>query len=590
MGKIYFHSTQDGLTRFYFAEKIFIPDISPTQEDSPVWLGYLDPESNEPIFNENSLALMDKSPLVRDLFRQTFPQATIPPSYVQKDDPLAIDYAGLLAKNEPKFHELTFDRRTGLKNFGFFYFLTGLAINLGLINILKACFQDNWKAIFALAVYPFLNSEPYHYDHSWVNEHHIYNLGYNFTENKKLEKFLTLAATNAQRHEFYEKWAFSIPENQYFAVDAQNTYRYENYIKDRHCLIDADYEADCDDFEDKDLNINSCILLGVKSLLPIAQTIYVGTFKRIKIIRKMLNDFEYLTKDREIILSLKKIYFSNRYLNNFKTDAVKIVMKVPSDYFEVKYLIKHSRDIILNNKYLVFTEDGPIYALTHDESLFVEWASAEARIYFDPANYLCFCFALDSHIKKYIQDYQKGDNDITGSVIFDKFISLNLNYHYLDDRHVIVNQRAFVNEAAEIGWTVFIANANISNQTLYDLNQAKLNTQLSLSSYNSTFSLNRHLSSPNNKVKNTMLITFITLILSTHIKNILKNNRLHREYDDKSLLKKLGSIKCYLDKNGVARISSIDDQLRLIFDLFKVPAPQGGQAQAQNYLNSLLES
>jgi len=186
------------------------------------------------------------------------------------------------------------------KNYGNIFLLEELAKSIGLYDIVKNCYPDNYNEILMSSFYEIIGESKNYLFHHFQNEHYFQDVKTMYSSNVS-DLHLMLGSDEQSRYEFTKKWIKKInPKNGiYYDITSFSSYSTNNEF------VEWGYNRDKENLPQINLGMVCCKKTG----LPFFYNIFQGSIVDVKTI---INFIKYLKiyKLQDLFLILDKGFFN----------------------------------------------------------------------------------------------------------------------------------------------------------------------------------------------------------------------------------------------------------------------------------------
>jgi len=450
-----------------------------------------------------------------------------------------------------------------VKCYGAYWFLRAISEKIGLWDILQQAFPDTWREIFTLACYLVVSDKPAMYCEDWLVENEWLEVG--SMSSQRISELLT-KFDETHRYRFYRIWSERIQEQEYLALDITSFSSYSEQITDCEWGHNRDNE--------KLPQVNLCMLYGEKSRLPVFQTNYSGSLSDVTTLECTISEFQAVSGTREIMAVMDKGFFSTQNVNTLIAKNVRFLVSVPFSSKFAKQFVADEREDIDQISNVIHTSDSPIrgihrvyYWLKSDFKLHV-------HIYFNPEKAVKDRNELYGYVAK-LKDIAAKDPDNTK---YKKDIAHYLAMQKNNDAEggvcICVREDVVARTLETAGWFVLLSSHIDAPQIAYDVYRLKDVVEKSFWKYKNCLGLDRLRVHTNERVLNKTFVAFVALILSSHIHNVLKTQKLYKIMTFDKLFLTLAKLKS-ASISGHRFLRPLTKQIKDILKAFHVPVPVG---------------
>jgi hypothetical protein len=449
----------------------------------------------------------------------------------------------------------------GVKDFGVYQFLRSVAEKIGLWAVLRRAFPSVWQEIFTLACYLIASDKPVMYCDDWLEGNEWMDVG--SMSSQRVSDLLTDFG-EAEKSIFHREWCRHIREAEYIALDITSVSSYSHGI------------ADCEWGHNRDNErlpqINLCMLFGEKSKLPIYQTGYSGSLGDVSTLEATMSEFSALLGTNETMIVMDKGFFSTKNVNMLLKKEVRFLIAASfASGFAKQQVASEQKDIDrLEN--VILTSGAPVRGICKLRAWGKEGKKIHTHIYFNPEKALKERNNLFDRIAR-LKEIAAADPK---NKTYEKEIR-----HYLIVRKsekangytVNVREDVIANELETVGWLVLISNHIENPQEAYDIYRMKDVVEKGFWRYKNNLGLDRLRVHGNERMRNKTFVSFVALILASHIRNIMKARQLYKTMTFDKLFLTLAKLKS-VTIDGQRFLRPLTKQQKDLFKAFDISLPR----------------
>jgi len=458
-----------------------------------------------------------------------------------------------------------------VKNFGLAYFLQTIAENIGLVEILRQAMPVCWQKVLVLASYLVAEDKPVAYCSDWVEVNECPDAG--SMASQRISELLCVFGYN-ERTKFYKQWYLRVRENEYIALDITSVSSYSENMS----FIEWGHNRD----EERLPQINICMLFGEKSIMPIYQTLYSGSLTDVTTLDATLSEFEAITGTRDIMLITDKGFYKEKNVNKLLGDdehpPYKFLIPVSFTCNFAKDRVNEERGGIDNVDNVILTHncDMPIRGI-HRLCTWKKDIQLHTHIFYDPEQALRERNDIYGYVAKLKKKAMEDCEDSKLQKSFQEYLILNKK----PDGAVTVSIRkdAVEKVTQHSGWLILISNDIVDAQEALDLYRAKDVVEKAFYQYKNNLGLDRLRVHSDERALNKTFIAFIALIISSHIRKVMRDSGLEDIFAFGKLLSTLSKLKIAYVK-GIPILQPLTKEQKLIFKSFAMELPGALNAHA----------
>jgi transposase len=452
------------------------------------------------------------------------------------------------------------------KNFGNVYLLVLLANRLGLTDILKCAFPNDYLEILSLAYYEISDASPSFLFHYWLEEQ-------NLPEVKKLhssgisELCDRLGRSEKQRTNVTRDWIEQLkPINAVF-YDITSISSYSTGVE----FVEWGYNRD----KEKLPQINMGVTFCQNSLLPMFYTLYPGSIVDVTTLRNCMKYLDIYNLE-EVLFILDRGFFSKANIleMNNRNNKIKFIQPLPFSLKKYKDLIKRNKKKLSN----------PVNAFKFNEEILFHLFE---KIEFDGNDFDGHLFFNEKSEVDQRHHFLSSILEVEKKIKNKKLSSLKeyMEYKKSNIPEKYLGYFKWSKASGKIERNIRNINAYISRMGTFLMltNQENLSREEVLSHYRQrdkvekVFDISKNEMDGNRlrahdqyKVNGRLFIKFIALIIHSEISKTMKEKKLFEKFSVKEVLSELKKIK--FTKIGEAEpfLSEISKKQKNILESFGV--------------------
>lgn len=438
--------------------------------------------------------------------------------------------------------------------YGATYLLDQLAVSLGLVNDLKACFPEAYKKILSIAYFLILeDNNPLYRFEKWHTTHkHPY--GDDISSPRSSELFS--AITDEQINHFFRLQGRRRVKEEYWAYDSTSISSYSE------TLSQIQYGKNKEN--DKLPQLNLLLVFGEKSGLPFYYRKLAGNIPDSKTVRHLLEDLDILGFGKTKFV-MDRGFYSEANINSLYNEHVKFLVGAK---MSLKF-IKSNLDAVYDDirMFTNFDESFNIYGYR----VTTEWEHTQARQYKGDVIkgtrriYVHYYYSIDKGaddeqaFDKRIAGYYKElrDNQLVEShkSAYEQFFEVKTTpkrgrqIHYKED--AIKKARRY------FGYFALVTNEVMDSFTALHLYRMKDVVEKAFGNIKERLNMRRLLVSSERGLDGKIFVEFVALILISCLDHRMKSTGLYAKYTMQQLLDKLDVIECFEDKGRALRVGEL---------------------------------
>jgi transposase len=530
----------------YLYESTSFRDKQGRPRNFKVSIGKIDKETGKPIYKEEFISRMKHA-----------------------KTPIQGEY-GIVEKKESKAKSPSDSRYfiqkilTEQKSFGIMYFLYHLAVQIGLIDILKETFSKTWSEIYTLACFLLSSDKSVMYCDDWIELNPAFSVG-SMSSQRISELYSSITIKSKQ--DFFKSWYEKISDKEYIALDITSISTYSTGIKDAEFGYNRDHE--------KLPQINLCMLFGENTKLPVYQTLCSGSLKDVSTLKTTLIEISSITGGNNFILITDKGFYSTSNIDWLLTNnKFNFLLSVPFTNSFARKLVAQEKDTIdtLSNFIKTNDSDAPVRGIHRIIQIGTNKNKVHAHILFNPTKALKEREKLYQYVNELQSLAEKDPDNKKAKVDFKHYLIIEKYKGRKKGALVTIKKQVLDDELETIGWLVLLSNTVENPQLAIDRYRMKDVVEKSFWKYKNNLNLNRLRVHNDTRASNKMFIGFIALILSSYIHRIMKEKSLYKKMTFDRLFLILSKLKIF-KTDSTEIIRPLTKEQKEIFENFNIEEP-----------------
>jgi transposase len=452
-------------------------------------------------------------------------------------------------------------QRSKIREHGTFHLLHQVADKIGLLGALQESMPKHWKEVFVLASYMVVTADPFLYCEQWVADAECLPVG-NMSSQRISDLLRTLTAE--QRQNFYHTWCHLRSEQEYLALDITSISSYSQLIDD----VEWGYNRNNDLLP----QINLCLLMGEKSRLPVFQTIYSGSLKDVNTLDTTLSQLKAFAEDKPLRIVLDKGFFSNRNINEmYERKHLRWIVAVPfTTNLARKNVESERKDIDCITKTCVLSSDS-VRAVTKKRS----WNSKHqmfVHVFYNPLKAAKLREALFAHVAKLKDFAVKETEQALQNKECNKYLIIRRSSSTDTGYTISIRKDELQKQLSYAGWMVLASNDELEAKETLAVYREKDVVEKGFMRLKSSLNLSRLRVHSNERMFNKTFVSFISLILLSHIHQTMLEQDLYRKMTMKQMLLTLSKLRLQEIKD-VRILFPLTKEQKEIFKAFDIKEP-----------------
>jgi len=454
------------------------------------------------------------------------------------------------------------------KCFGNVFFLEYLSRKLGLMQVLKSYFPEHYNQILALIFYELSEASPLYLFEYWQQEMHLPNIKTLDSEDCSL-LCESIGKNEIDRLNFIKQWIANNKNINAVYYDITSISSYSTNIE----YIEWGYNRDKENLP----QLNMGVLCNQKDGIPLYYNVFPGSIVDVSTLQNNIH-FLHAVGLSNILLIMDRGFFStaNVLKMNKIDEKIQFIQPLPLSLKKVKELIQKNKKTVGSAQYAFMYESEILYSMPFEIELgnqlfkghlfYNEKAELDQKQHF-----LSVLLQLHNQIENKTFNSEQDAERYIQTTIPAKYQTY---FHYDSTSEKIQRNTETINQYfANLGCYLMISNSeqqidNVQMLTYYR-NKDRVEKIFNLSKNETDGNRLR----AHNKYTNDgrIFIRFLTLILMSHINQVMREKDLFKSFSMKELLADLRKIKYIKLYDSTPMISEVSKKHKKIFEAFGIP-------------------
>lgn len=444
------------------------------------------------------------------------------------------------------------------KDYGNYHFLDYISGKIGLKEILKAQFPEQWEDILTCAYYEISERKPLYLCEQW-SESTVTPANGVLASQRISELLKSLGENDNERMKFFKAWGKYRAEREYLAFDITSISSYSKMLE----MLEFGYNRDGEDLP----QINMGMLFGETSMLPIFYNLYQGSIKDVTTLSNMLKYTDHLniTKVRYV---MDKGFYSEKNINAMLEKRIGFTIAVPFTAGYAKDLVDSAKESIGSPANSFMINDDIIQFSSKLVSK--KGKRLYTFVYYNERKYIDEKEALIKKIILLEQELINGSKNIDNGGECLKYLVVRKS-----KKGLIINRNEDkIKESLRYkGYLVIISNDKNKPQEILRIYRAKDSIEKAFDNFKNELDSKRLRVHSDNAMKGRVFIGFISLILHSWIDGKMKEEGLYKKYTQEEVMYELKKLKIVEFTKRKRILTEISKNQQLLFKAFKVPLP-----------------
>lgn len=424
-------------------------------------------------------------------------------------------------------------RASTIKDYGAFYLFNCIAGSTGLLEALEHAMPEYWQEIFMLACYLVSTGDPFLYCEDWLNKTECLPVG--SMSSQRISELL-MALTPDERVKFYQSWCRLRSEQEYLALDITSTSSYSTLIDD----VEWGYNRD----EEHLPQINICMLMGEKSRLPIYQTVYSGSLKDVSTLETTIAEMDSISEGKPTLIVMDKGFFSNNNIKSMMDDPgrVRFIIAVPFTSNFAKKQVESERDDIDRLQNTIVTGGDSIRAVTKLRAWNKEH-KLYSHVFYNALKAMKLREELYAHVTVLKERAEVDSSAAMQDDNYKRYLIIRKSEKDPSGYTVNIREDVISRELEHAGWMVVVSNDVSDVKEAISIYREKDVVEKGFHRLKNSLDLGRLRVHKQESMQNKVFISFIALILLSHIQKVMVDKGLYKQMTMKKLLMTLSKLR-----------------------------------------------
>jgi transposase len=468
--------------------------------------------------------------------------------YLGKEDPATKEIVPPGGKWSPK----------ASRDFGNSFLLEKVSSHIGLTEILKSAFPDEWEKLLSCVFFEVSESKPLYLCGTWLEN--TYTGMLNGLPSQRISELLKSVGENLPaRLEFSRQWTEQRGEDEFVVFDITSISSYSKLIES----VEWGYNRD----KEKLPQINFGMVFGQPSLLPIFYTLYQGSIhdvSTLKNILEFLSDF----KLKNVTFLLDKGFFSTENLIGMRKKGLQFITPLPFTVNQAQELIEKHENNIIDVSNALRVNKQILYCVK--DKITLETYHLSAYVYFDKRKRLEGEERLIERIieaEEKVEDRHFQDREAVGNYLSQHAADLEKFFEIrkFKGSFVLKRNKAHIDKTIkQMGYVIILSSRSMNPRQIALLYRNKDCVEKCFDNMKNEMRANRLRVHSAASMEGRLFITFMSLILSSWIHTAMREKDLSNKYTFEKImyeLKKLKMIELQNQRKVLTELSKTQSDL-----------------------------
>jgi len=441
-------------------------------------------------------------------------------------------------------------------DYGDVYLLRQIANVTGLSGVLKNVFPSTHKELLACAVFLIATKSALHLCKQWIES--VCDFEGLKLSSQRISALLQSLDENS-RMNFYRQWASLRQDKEYLAFDITSISSYSELID----YVEQGYNRDLEDLP----QVNLGMLFGENSKLPVFCRLYPGSIRDVSTLTGMIQ-FMSILKLCRMHYVMDKGFYSEKGIAPLLEQRIKFSIGVPFTTLLATNAVRDCAAGILAPSNAIEVNGQLLYAVTR--TLTLKSRRVYLHVYLDEQRQSAKRSNFMKKLLRLEEGLRSGAIKLRGNKIAKKYLSCRKSKNGV---HIRRKVQAIEEDTALYGFFVILTNDSKDPRYVLDIYRTKDVIEKSFDNLKNDLDLNRLNVHSDAAMEGRVFLGFISLILSSYIRETMRQNNLYKSFTFSSLLAELKKQKMVHFSGGKTMLTELSKTQRTIFEAFHIAPP-----------------
>lgn len=491
-------------------------------------------------------------------------------SYWDRDKQQSRQKRTYLGRKDPTTGKVQSTTRTSLPrnsfSFGGTFLLKNVIEGLRLPEAMEGIFEKRYEQYLYLAMFRVLTGEPYYLYPHWKDEVLLPDNA--SMDSQRISEILQELGEDEKGIErFFAKWISMNSAKRAIVFDVTSFSSYS----DNNELLEYGYNRDKEDLEQVNLGMISKEAIDGSLHMPLAYRIYPGSIRDVSTLGNVL---ELIEKYRVTLSTcvFDRGFFSQENIKDLQQKSLNFLVSVPFSSSLAQDAVIDCHDEI-GSPMNAFSFRNSIY-FHNTKKISLNGHSAVLHLFMDKEkksrqeNKL---MRVISEIESTFQSKTFKNQQLAEQFIFEtikskkKFFSIKKR----KGRFVISrNQKIIEAEVRQFGIFIFLTNQKLDKSSVLELYRDKDGVEKIFNSFKHDINAKRSRSKSCAAMKGNFFISFLSLIIISHVTQVMTKNNLFKDFSKQELFRTVSKLKVFSLANNQTLLAEVSRKQKNIFAAF----------------------
>jgi transposase len=449
------------------------------------------------------------------------------------------------------------------KTYGDVFLINHLQKTLGITDILKDEFDDNYKEMLALSAFMIAEPSSSYLFPYWHEEHYLENIKKLHSQDLS-ELYEYIGRHEGERVEFQKKWGQHLNPTSGIYYDITSISSYSENIED----VEWGYNRDKEYLPQINLGFTHCS----KSSLPLSYNVHPGSIVDVTTLKNVIKTF-HLFALKDLFFILDRGFCSISNILEMRNNKMKFIQPLSFSLKKAKDLVSKHKTNIGRTENAFCYEEELLYHLS--DQIELEGIAFDAHIFYNEKaaiDYKHYIYRTLLGIENEIQKL----NNFENVKECQKYLENSINCAYkkffeIKDKTIIRNTEAVEEAIFRSGTFIFIVHGKkLAPQEIIGVYRNRDRVEKDINSLKNQIDTKRTRAHNRDTMNGRLFIKFLSLIVTTELRNVIKKDEKLKKYSLNEIIAELKKLKinCFDKQNKF--MTELSKKQKLIFKAFKI--------------------
>ena len=446
------------------------------------------------------------------------------------------------------------------KSYGDTYLTRSVQKDLGLIDILKIHFRNDYNEILALSSFAFQQSQPSYLFPFWHEDHMLNDI-------KKLNSqslsclHEKIGRSELERLEFLKSWSNHIKPTAGIYYDITSISSYSTNNED----VEWGYNRDKEYLPQINIGFTYCN----KTSLPLSYNVHSGSIVDVSTLKNTVKRFNIFDL-KNLFFILDRGFFSISNIQEMHNNKMSFIQPLP-------FSLKKAKDLVIKHKSIIcsssnaFKLNKEVLYHTTDEIEF-EQIKFKIHLFFNEKmsiNYKHYLYNVILEIEEKMDKFE----DIASCEKYyeNKIQSRYKKYFRIEGKSIVRNEELIEEVIFRSGMSIFVVNGKkLSSTEVIKTYRNRDKIEKEISSLKNQIDSKRLRSHNQDTAMGRLFVKFIALLQRSKILSTIKNDDKLKKYSLCEIMSELKKLKLNQFSQDNKLLSELTKKQKLIFKAFNI--------------------